>query len=336
MKQYTVASLADLVDGRVVGDADRLIRGVCDLRTASLDQLGFVRTPKYRDAVRDCSAGALIVGEELQTGASLIIVQDVRVGFAKIALLFHPMPKAEQHRVHASAVLDPSAELGDPVQIGPRVVVDAGASIGAGSVIMAGAIIGEDCRIGLDCVIYPGVILYPGSKLGDRVLIHGGTVVGSDGFGYALQGSHYIKLPQLGDVRIGDDVEIGANCTIDRGTLGPTRIGRGSKVDNLVHIAHNCVLGQDNAVAALCALSGSTVLGDRVVLGGHTVTGGHLRVVDDTRIGGNSAIKNDVTEAGEYMGWPLMEKRRFGRHLRALRYLVDMYQDVGKLTKSEG
>ena len=131
-------------------------------------------------------------------------------------------------------------------------------------------------------------------------------------------------------------MEIGANCTIDRGTLGPTRIGRGSKVDNLVHLAHNCVLGQDNAVAAFCALSGSTVLGDRVVLAGHTVSAGHLRVADDTRIGGNSTLYGDVTEAGEYLGFPLMEKRRFGRHLRALRNLVDMYQDVGKLSKSEG
>ena len=183
---------------------------------------------------------------------------------------------------------------------------------------------------------FSGCGVPPKSSIDCDLLIQGGTVVGSEGFGYALQGSRYIKVPQLGDVHIGDDVDIGANCTIDRGTLGPTRIGRGSKVDNLVHIGHNCVLGRDNAVAAVCALSGSTVLGDRVVLGGNTVTAGHLHVVDDTRIGGNSAIRRDVTEVGEYMGWPLMKKRRFGRHLVALRSLVDMHRVVRRSTKSEG
>jgi UDP-3-O-[3-hydroxymyristoyl] glucosamine N-acyltransferase len=336
MKQHTVASLSELVGGRLVGHGDQEIRGVSDLESAGSDQVGFVRDGTYREAARDCSAGAIIVGEEIETRASQIVVDGVYAAFAKIALELHPAPRARHHAVHPTAFADPEAVLGEPVQIGPKVVIEAGAQIGAGSVLMAGVLVGERCTIGRDCVLYPGVTLYPNSQLGDRVLIHAGTVIGSDGFGYALREDHgYTKLPQLGNVILDDDVEIGANCTVDRGTLGPTRIGRGSKVDNLVHLAHNCVLGEDNAVAALSALSGSTILGDRVVIGGHTVSNGHLKVADDVRIGGNSAIHGDLSQPGDYLGYPLMEKPRFARHLVALRHLVDIYQHLRKANKRE-
>ncbi len=335
MKQHSVASLAELVGGQVLGDGDRLIRGVADLHTAGADQLGFVRNIRYLDAAPDCQAGALIVGQEMDTAASQIVVGQVDIAFAKVAMFFHPVLQADRHEVHPTAVVDPGAVLADPVQVGAHAVIENVARIGAGSVIMAGAFVGEDCTLGSNCVLHPRVVLYRGVKLGDRVTIHGGTVVGSDGFGYAMQDHHYIKMPQLGTVVIDDDVEIGANCTIDRGTLGETRIGRGSKVDNLVHVAHNCVLGEDNAIAALSALAGTTLLGNRVALGGHTVTAGHLQLTDDVRVGGNSAIHGDISKSGDYLGHPIMEKRRYGRHLRALRRLVEMYQDRRKRPKTE-
>ena len=181
-------------------------------------------------------------------------------------------------------------------------------------------------------------------RLGDRVVVHAGTVIGSDGFGYAQDRrpetkGQWIKVPQVGGVAIDDDVEIGANCTIDRGTMGDTRIGAGSKIDNVVHIGHNCVLGKHNALAGFCALSGSTVLGDRVSLAGHVVSGGHLEVCDDVRIGGNSVLLDDITESGDYMGYPLQKIQTWGRTFHTLGHLLDLrkrVRDLGAANRPEG
>jgi UDP-3-O-[3-hydroxymyristoyl] glucosamine N-acyltransferase len=330
MTEQTVASLAQFVGGRVVGDGSVRVTGVCDLRNARPDWIGFVRDASYRDAARTTTAGALITGEELQTRAAQIVVADVGLAFARVAALFHPPPRATEHRVDPSAAVDPGAELESPVTVGPRAVVGR-ARIGAGSFVMAGSVVADGCRIGRDCVLYPNVTLYPGVRLGDRVLIHSGTVIGSDGFGYVRQGPRWLKVPQLGTVVIDDDVEIGANCTVDRGALGETRIGPGCKIDNLCHIAHNVVIGRDTVMAAACLLAGSTTLGERVSMAGHVVTAGQLRVVDDARIGGNSVLLRDVLEPGDYMGYPLMDKQRFFRHLAALRELVELEKTVEEM-----
>lgn len=328
MIEHTVGSLADLVGGQLVGDSDKTIRGVGDLRSAGPDQIGFVRDAKYREVAKETRAGALLVFEEFETEAAQILVDDVNAAFAKVALAFHPVPRAEQHEIHPTAVVHPDAALEEPVCVGPKAVIGR-ARVGAGSVVMSGVSVADGCGIGKNCVLYANVVLYERVQIGDNVIVHAGTVIGSDGFGYAKEEAKHLKLPQLGSVVIDDDVEIGANCTIDRGTLGPTRIGRGSKLDNLIHIAHNCTIGEDNALAGACALSGSTVLGDRVSLAGHVVSAGHLRVASDTRIGGNSVLYGDVTEPGDYLGHPLMEKTQFGRHFWALRRLVDFMRGKG-------
>ena len=328
----TVSSLAALVAGRVVGDGTRRVVGVADLRTARADQIGFVRDAKYRDAARQTAAAALITVEELDTRASQIVVDDVAAAFAKVALRFHPVPLARAHSVHPTAVVHPDAVLEAPVEIGPHVVLGR-ARLGAGSVLMAGVNVGDDCRLGAGCVLYPRVVLYHGVRCGERVIVHAGTVIGSDGFGYARQGDRFLKLPQLGGVTIEDDVEIGANCAIDRGAMSDTRIGARTKIDNLCHFAHNCVTGQDCAFAAAAFLAGSTILGDRVILGGHVVAAGHLKVCDDVRVGGNSVILRDVDKPGDYMGYPLQDKVRFGRQLAALRDLVDLQGEVEELKK---
>ncbi len=329
----TVSSLATLLGGRVVGNGSLPIVGVADLRMAGTDRIGFVRDVKYRDAARATKLGALIVYEELETQAAQIVVADVGLAFAKVALHFHPVPRARQHSIHPTATVHPEAQLEAPVEIGPNAVVGK-VAIGAGTVIMAGAFVGDGTKIGRDCVLYPRVVCYHGLTLGNRVVIHSGAVIGSDGFGYARDGAKWTKVPQLGGVRIDDDVEIGANCTIDRGAIGDTKIGARTKIDNLCHFGHNCVVGEDGAFAGATFVAGSTVFGDRVTMAGHVSIGGHRKIGDDVRIGGNSCVLFDVEEAGDYMGYPLVEKRKWIRLMAAQRDLLELQDRVEELRRA--
>jgi UDP-3-O-[3-hydroxymyristoyl] glucosamine N-acyltransferase len=321
MTDASVAELAQLVSGRLVGDGERRVVGLGDLRTAGPDRIGFVRDARYAAAAKATRAGALLTEDELATSASQIVVDDVDVAYAKVALRFHPVPRASRHEIHPTAVVDPAAELEEPVSIGPRAVVGR-CRIGAGSVIGAGVVIGDGCAIGRDCFFHPNATVYVGVQIGQRALVHANAVLGSDGFGYARDGAKWIKVPQLGTTIIEDDVEIGAGTTIDRATLGVTRIGARTKIDNLCHIAHNCTIGQDVAIAANCGIAGSTTVGDRCVIAGNVGISGHLNIGPDVRLGGGTVVLKDVTEPGDYMGHPLLEKRRFLRLLRVLRGLV--------------
>ena len=329
----TVATLAALVGGRVMGDADRPIVGVADLRAADAEHIGFVRSPKYINAAKESAAGALISCVELDCAATVIVVKDVQLAYAKVALYFHPVRRAQETSIHPTAVVDPAAELADPVEIGPHAVVGR-ARIGAGSILGAGVSVADDCVLGNDCVLMPRVVLYHGVRLGDRVVVHAGTVIGADGFGYAMEGAQFVKVPQIGAVQIGDDVEIGANCTIDRGAMRDTVVGARSKIDNLCHLAHNVVTGEDCAIAGACFIAGSTVLGNRVHLAGHVVMAGHLQLVDDVRIGGNSCLIHSVEKPGDYMGFPVVEKRQWPRVLVAQRELPSLRAEVQGLRRS--
>ncbi len=328
MSEYTVASLAGLVQGQLIGDGSVRIVGVCDLRQGQPDRIGFVRDAKYRDAARGSAAGALITPCDLDTAVPQIVVADVALAYARVAGALHPSPRATSHQVHPSAVVDPAARLQEPVAVAPRVVIGS-ATIGAGTVLMAGAVVGDGVVIGRDCVIHPNVTLCHGVVLGDRVTVHCGAVIGSDGFGYAKEGEVWRKVPQIGSVRLHDDVEIGANTTIDRGAMGDTVIGAGTKIDNLCHLGHNVRIGRNAAVAAAAFVAGSTTLGDRVILGGHVAISGHLKLADDVRIGGASVLFHSVPEGGDYMGYPLMEKRLWLRHHRDLRRRLEASGDAG-------
>ena len=322
MTETSVAELADLVGGRLVGDGERRITGLGDLRTAGPDRIGFVRGSRYHAAAATTGAGALLTSERLTTPAAQILVNDVDLAYARIAAFFHPLPRAVEHTVHERAVIDPAAQLTAPVQIGPNAVIGK-ARIGAGCVIMAGASIGDGVTIGPDSTIHPNVTIYHDVQIGARAILHAGAVIGSDGFGYARDGATWIKVPQLGSVVIEDDVEVGAGTAIDRATLGVTRIGARTKIDNLCHIAHNCTIGRDVAMAAGCAIAGSTVIGDRVTMAGNCGVSGHLRIGDDLRLGGGTNVLRDLLDPGEYMGHPVMKKRAFLRLLRILRGMAD-------------
>jgi UDP-3-O-[3-hydroxymyristoyl] glucosamine N-acyltransferase len=315
MIEETVASLAERIGGQVVGDGSVRITGVADLRVAGPQDLGFVRDPRYADLVGASRAGCVLVRTALEQDIAQIVVRDPASAFARVAQVFHPLPRANRHEVHPTAIVDPSATLDAPVRVEAGVVIEANACVGTGSVIGAGSVVGAGVQIGRDCVIQPRVVLHERSRLGDRVVLQAGTVVGSDGFGYARDGAEWVRIPQLGGVVIEDDVELGAQCTVDRGALGDTRIGRGSKIDNMVHIGHNCVLGEDCLLAAFSALGGSTVLGDRVTFGGHICTAGHIKIASDVRVGGNSGIIADIPEKGDYMGYPVLPKGRWMRSM---------------------
>ena len=334
MSEETVGSIATLVGGEVHGDADRPVTGVADLRRAGPQHLGFLNDKNLIPAAQKTEAAALLVKEVVETPAAQIVVSNVVASFARVAQHFHPVPNAESHQIHETAVVAPEAILHEPVSIGPGAVVGARAEIGAGTIVQARVVIGAGCRVGAMSHLYPGVVLYPGVMIGERVILHAGCVIGSDGFGYAQDddGSH-VKFPQLGTVIVEDDVEIGANTAVDRAALGATKIGRGSKIDNLVHIAHNCEFGENVAVAGFSAFSGSTILGDRVMVAGHTVSAGHLRVGDDVRLGGNTVIYRDVDEPGDYIGYPPQLKRKWFRTLRALDQLLDIKADVKRLVE---
>ena len=326
----TIEALATLVGGRVLGDPTRLIHGPAMLETAGPEHVAFLRDPKYRDRARDTRAGALLVTEAIPTAATQIVVADTNIAFAKISGYFFPPPLAKSHAVHPTVVVGEGCELEAPVAIGPRVVIGNGVRIGAGTTLMPGVTVGDGVTIGRKCVLYANVSLYAGVTLGNQVTIHAGSVIGADGFGYANEAGKWIRFPQIGTVVIGDDVDIGANCAIDRGAIGATRIGRGTKIDNMVHVAHNCVFGNDCAIAAGSFFSGSVVLGDRVTVAGHTVFGGHLKIGNDIRIGGNSGVLEDLSEPGDYMGWPLLPMREYVATRRAMRDLAQMRADWRK------
>lgn len=337
----TVESLAKLVDGEVHGDGSLEIVGIHDLRLAEPDQLGFVRNKSALEMAKLSRAGALVVGERIEeVTAAQIVVDDPALAFALIAQWFHPTAVATEHLQHPSSVVDPTAELDAPVRIGPNVVIGKRTKVGAGSVIHAGVVIGDDCEFGPETVLYPRVVVYDGVRAGRRLIVHAGAVLGSDGFGYAPDLSkdaarRWHKVPQVGTVEIGDDVEIGANSTVDCGTLGATRIGPGTKIDNLCHIGHNCTIGKDTAIAGFSALAGSTTVGERVTLAGHVVCAGHFSIADDTRIGGNSVLLAGIDRPGDYMGYPIQTRVRWGKTLSVLNRLAAMRKSLRELERHQ-
>jgi UDP-3-O-[3-hydroxymyristoyl] glucosamine N-acyltransferase len=322
MTATSVGALAQLVSGRLIGDPERRIVGLGDLRTAGPDRIGFVREARYHDLAKATRAGAVLTTEQLTTPASQILVGDVDVAFAKVAAHFHPVPRATRHSIHPTAVVDPAAELEAPVEIGPRAVIGR-SRIGAGTVIAPGVVVGDGSSIGRDCYIHPNATVYSQVQLGNRVIVHANVVIGSDGFGYAREGATWLKVPQLGGVVIEDDVELGAGTAIDRGTFGATRIGARTKIDNHGHIAHNCTIGADCAFAAGVGIAGSTTIGDRCVFAGNVGITGHVRVAADVRLGGGTIVLQDMPQGGDYMGHPVLPKRRFLRLLRVLRGMVN-------------
>jgi UDP-3-O-[3-hydroxymyristoyl] glucosamine N-acyltransferase len=329
--RFSLSEIAARIGGEVRGDASRPIAGVQPLDTAGPDDLSFLAHPRYREAAAKSRAAALLVrrGEDL-AGRDLLLVEQPYTALAAVIGLFHP-PTPPARSVSPLASVDPTAHLGRDVTVGPFAVVGAEAAVGDRAVLHPGVVLGERVSVGADSVLHPGVVVYAGCVLGARVLIHAGAVIGSDGFGFGEESGGRAKIPQVGIVRIEDDTEIGAGTTIDRATFGSTIVGRGSRIDNLVQIGHNVVIGEGAVLVAQSGIAGSTTIGAGAILAGQAGVAGHLRVGRGAIIGAKSAALADVADGAFVVGHPAIDHREWKRAQAALRRLPDLLKRLQRL-----
>ncbi len=309
-----LSEIADRLGGALEGDGSIEITAVAGLKEAGRGDISFLANPKYAAQVAETGASAVIVPNDWDRTAkcALIRVDNSDQAFAVAAEIFYESVPAPEPGVHPTAVVAESARLGDGVSVGAHCTIAAGVVVGDRTVIQSNCVVGYKTVIGADCVLYPLVSIREFTEIGDRVIIHNGAVIGSDGFGYAVQkdGSR-TKIPQIGKVVIEDDVEIGANVAIDRARFGKTRIGKGTKIDNLVQIAHNVVVGEHSVMCGQVGVSGSTTVGSRVILAGQAGLAGHLEVGDGAIVGAQSGVMKDVDPKDFVIGSPAMPHLQF-------------------------
>jgi UDP-3-O-[3-hydroxymyristoyl] glucosamine N-acyltransferase len=333
----TVRQLAELVRGQLCGDGDLVIASARALHEAGPGDITLAESDRYAAQLHACRASAAVVGPALPTnGLTVIRVPDPLLAFVAIARHLSGKPEPAPHGIDPRAVVDPGARVGPGASLLPLASVGAGTVIGARCRIHTGAVVGANCRLGDDVTLYPNVVLYDDTVLGDRVIIHANAVIGADGFGYRFQDGRHVKVPQLGHVEIGDDVEVGAGTTIDRGTFGPTRIGAGTKIDNLVQIGHNCRVGRHNMLVSQVGIAGSCVTGDYVVMAGQVGVADHVTVGDRAVIGARSGVPSDIPAGERVLGTPALPEREQKRILITLAKLPEMRRDLLRLKQHLG
>jgi UDP-3-O-[3-hydroxymyristoyl] glucosamine N-acyltransferase len=332
-----LAELARQLGLEVEGDASVEISGLASLEDAGPSDLSFIRSPAYADALAKSGAGAVVALAGIDVlGRPALRSADPSSDFYRAARVLAPEAVPEPG-VHPGAVVAPDARLDARVSVAAGCVVGAGARIGARSVLHPGVVIGDGVGIGADCVIHARCVVIAASTLGDRVILHPGVVIGSEGFGYVGDGAGGLRrVHNLGSVVIGDDVEIGANSTVDRGTLGDTRIGRGSKLDNLVQIAHNCQIGKRVVIVSQAGVAGSTRIGDGAIVMAQAGIAGHLRVGDGAFIGPQSGVHRDVPAGGRVLGSPQRQDLVFHREVAALGHLPRLLRRVRAIERALG
>jgi len=297
-----VFEIAELVGGVCEGDANGEIHGAAALEAARADEIAFVGNRKAATVAADSAAGCLLVSGDFRADRTLIRVADPRAAFARVVARLHP-PERPAAGIHSTAVIAADTVLGENVSIGPHAVIGTAAEIAAGCIIEAGTSIGPRVRLGRNCHLHASVSIYAGVTIGDRAIIHSGAVIGADGFGFAMAGERWEKFPQIGRVEIGNDVEIGANSCIDRAALGVTSIGDGVKLDNMVHIAHNCRVGNHVVIAAQTGLSGAVVVEDYAVIGGQVGIGDKARIESRAVLGSGSGVLTAKIVRGGQVVW---------------------------------
>ncbi|MBP1751387.1 MAG: lpxD [Geobacteraceae bacterium] len=331
--EKNLKELASLLGGRVIGNENAVVSGLGTLDEAMEGQLTFLANPKYASKVETTRATAVIVppGAE-RFGKNVIEVKNPYLAFAKLLSMFHVKPVVPKG-VMDGAMVGSNVVLGDDITIYPGAYVADGVKIGNRVVLYPGAVLYEGVEIGDDTVIHANVTVREGCRIGGRVIIHGGVVIGSDGFGYAPDGKAYQKIPQIGIVVIEDDVEIGSNTTVDRAALGITLIRRGTKIDNLVQIAHNCIIGENCIIVSQTGISGSTKLGEHVTLGGQVGIVGHLELGDNVMIGAKSGVHNSVTAGQIFSGYPAFPHKEWLKSASVFSKLPEMRKTVNNLEK---
>lgn len=333
----TAKQLADHVGGQCIGDAAIVVDRIADLGVAEKGALAFVENQKSLESPGDCNASCLIVSdaEAAKTAfpavPAFIQVSEPKLAFARVAPLLHPL-KRRAPLIHATAVVAETADVDLTVYLGPHVSIGEQARIGAGTMVESGVTVGDNVTIGSDCVLHPGVVLYDNVSIGDRVFLHAGVCIGADGFGYVRSDIGYHKFPQQGTVVIEDDVELGAYTCIDRAALGVTRIGKGTKLDNLVHVGHNCDIGERVVIAAQTGISGSVIIEDDVVIGGQVGFGDHITVRSGAVIGSKAGIlPGKIVRPGVWWGIPirpLEDFKRMNAHLGRLQQIREQLNEL--------
>lgn len=329
---FTAKELASLIGAELAGNPEVTVSDFAKIEEAKEGDLAFLANPKYTHYIYDTKASVVLVRKdftpERPVNATLLKVDDPYATLAALmqqvtAMLAHK-PKGFEEPVH----IDPTASIGKDIYVGAFAYISRGAKVGDRTLIYPQVFIGEDVTIGEDCVIYPGVKIYKGCRIGNRCILQAGCVIGGDGFGFAPTPEGFKKIPQIGCVEIEDDVEIGANTTIDRATMGCTRIGRGTKLDNLIQVAHNVTIGHDNVFAAQTGIAGSTRIGSCNMVGGQCGFAGHITVGDHNEFGAQSGIPNTVGSGKRLIGYPAVDAGTFARSVVYIKKLPELFRQL--------
>ena len=335
-KSYTLGGIAERVgSGKVEGDASVLIEQVATLEHAGPRQISFLTHGKYRKQLSATKASAVILGHADAAATSLprIICDNPYAYFAHVSALLNPMPMPDSG-IHASAVVEPTAQVASSTSIAALVSIGKNVRIGEHCVIHAGCVIGDDVTLGAGSILYPRVVIYHNCVIGERVILHSGVVIGADGFGIALEEGRWLKIPQIGRVVIGNDVEIGANTTVDRGALGDTVIEEGVKLDNQIQVAHNVRIGAHTAIAGCAGIAGSAVIGRHCKIGGAASILGHLEIADHVDISAGTLITKSIDKPGAYTGvYPFAAHEHWLKNSARLRHLDELVDKLRHMEK---
>jgi UDP-3-O-[3-hydroxymyristoyl] glucosamine N-acyltransferase len=332
----TLAEIAKLVDGELHGPESLGITGPSAIETASAGTIVFATSQEYLVQAEQSAAAALLLPRGLSSSAKPFInVDQPKIAFMRLLQdAVRPLPLAPGR--HPTAVIDPAATISSHAQVGAYAVVERGARIGAGCRIYPFAYIGEDCELGDNCVVYPHAVLYQSVRLGDGCIVHAGAVLGADGFGFVWDGKQQVKVPQIGAVSIGENCEIGALSAVDRAMVGETKIGAGTKLDNMVQVGHNAQIGEHGVIAAQAGISGSATIGDRVMIAGQAGVGDHISITSDVALAARTAAIQNINQPGEYIGIPAQPAASGKRAMLLFAKLPELFARLRKLERRVG
>jgi len=330
-----LSEIAELVQGEVVGDPEKEISGLAKIEEAGPGDLTFIANQKYAHFLDNTDASAVLVSPDQKTvPIPSIVVRDPYLAFLEVLKIFHPPEEPDFKGIHGSAIVSDKAKIEQTASIGPFCFIGSGVNIGKGTILYPGCIILNNVQIGDYCILYPNVSIRENCIIENRVILHNGAVIGSDGFGFAPSEEEYKKIPQMGIVHLQDDVEIGANSTVDRATLGETLIKKGCKIDNMVQIAHNVIIEENTVIAAQSGISGSTKIGKNVTIAGQVGIVGHVKIGEKAIIAAKSGVSKDLPAGEVWFGYPALPIMKQKKIEISLRHLPDLTKKVHSLEKT--